>query len=358
MSKIVKLISKDNADISQLQSFMTTLGCKKAVSFYKYNDLVFTEIDIFLPILSVDIQWFLKNSRKSIHYVKRGRKIYINKYGLTKLLAQSYEPCAFKLQDYIYEVIYRLETKGTVSIDDVSSRKELKRALEELDEQKNLNATLEYNYKAQKSQLHCMENDVEILQLQIDEQIKRNKMLSNENDDLERKISEIKHINHKLASYVYAHDKTQYKKIAKKVDEEDVGINIDKEHIDQNKKYFLQQGMNVLHNKHTTDQETTYYLTQSVKFIKNSHGDELYNWKLIDKLPVVDTVIKNILYENFADLSDAYHLGDILPEDIDVSHVLYGSVDLSARAKSSINTLLDMISYASEKSVLQIINMI
>ena len=113
---LTKLLTKPTAKKvkhtnNQLCKFVEALGVKEPLSVYSYQDLIYINIEFILPILLVDLKWFLKNSESPTHYIKLS-KIFINKYGMTKLISQSSQPAAFRLQDYLYDLFYQVESTG------------------------------------------------------------------------------------------------------------------------------------------------------------------------------------------------------------------------------------------------------
>ena len=105
---------------------------EKIIEIYMYNDQAYIIADPLVPILGVQLQWFEKNAVNPTHFIKIKRRIFVNKYGLTILIAHSKEQVAFTLQDYIYETIYRLEKHGSIKTSDIQARKELLNCMEEL----------------------------------------------------------------------------------------------------------------------------------------------------------------------------------------------------------------------------------
>ncbi len=120
-----KRITQENQQSQQLATFVASLGVSQSLELYSCNDQVYINSDAILPVLSVDLKWFHKNAEIPTHYIILNKITYINRYGMTKLLGQSKQPAAFRLQDYLYELFYRVETEGVVNRDSVISRKRL-----------------------------------------------------------------------------------------------------------------------------------------------------------------------------------------------------------------------------------------
>jgi hypothetical protein len=207
--KVTKVTKSTDASM-QLEAFVSSLGVQTKTDLYLCNSQAYLNADIIMPVLSVTPAWFLKNAETPLHYIKiKGKSgtsgtsnLYINKYGMTKLLAQSKEAVAFKLQDYLYELLYRVETQGSVSREDVVSRQALVKLSGELDmyqaaaskstleaiELKESIETLRYDYSS--SEMEC-----ERLRKEVSD-------LKGEIHTLETDVANYKNIANKLARYV------------------------------------------------------------------------------------------------------------------------------------------------------------
>ena len=193
-------------EAKQLQVFVRSLGSSEPAELYMVGNLAYINIDLLLPILSVAEKWFLNNATECTgdtldvpHYVRLKKGIYVNKYGITKLIAQSKEAVAFKLQDYIYEVIYKLEKNGTVSMGDIESRKELERAITNYQEvqSRNLEELKEYEDEIRRLELTIYELTTKNEQLNVD--CKHKDELIEEYED---EISKLMGICRTLGKYV------------------------------------------------------------------------------------------------------------------------------------------------------------
>jgi hypothetical protein len=164
-------------EAKQLQTFVRNLGSTEPAELYMVGTLAYINIDLLLPILSITEKWFIDNSVRYDpeifeipHYVVIKKGIYVNKYGITKLIAQSREAVAFKLQDYIYEVIYKLEKNGTVTMSEIDSRKELERTILHYQEvqNRNLEELKEYEDEMRSLELNIYELNAKNEQLIIE----------------------------------------------------------------------------------------------------------------------------------------------------------------------------------------------
>jgi hypothetical protein len=200
-------IKKTTPQTAQLETFVSSLGVQFGTELYLCNQQVYLNADVIMPILSVQMKWFLQNSETPLHYIRIKTKtgtsgIYINKYGMTKLLGQSKEAVAFRLQDYIYELLYKMETQDSVSKEDLVSRTKFikisedltmyqnaaSKSAEESIELKESIESLRYDYANADSEREKLKNNVTTLQEYIKE--------------LESDVESYKTIANKLARYV------------------------------------------------------------------------------------------------------------------------------------------------------------
>jgi hypothetical protein len=174
---IIKKVKEQTVQESQLVTFIKSLGIDESPTVYMQETTAYIGIETILPILSVPLTWFMKNSEPPIHYIVVSNKVYVNKYGLTKLLAQSKEAVAFRLQDYLYELLYTVETKGSVSKDEVKSREALVQAYElsiasaenTLTEFREANDILRCDYASMELENQRMKDALETVELDLSE---------------------------------------------------------------------------------------------------------------------------------------------------------------------------------------------
>lgn len=194
----------NNAEIqkSQLATFVASLGIKHNIELYLCGEYVYINIDILLPVLLVDPVWFRKNAEIPTHYILIKKNVYINKYGMTKLLGQSQQPAAFMLQDYLYEIFYKVETDGTISRDSIVSRSKLIALAEEISTYK---AIIEKNQDAvelAKEEAKSVMNDNSILELENNKLIEQITQLETDTVELNTEIDYYKNLASTLAKYV------------------------------------------------------------------------------------------------------------------------------------------------------------
>jgi len=362
VKKIIK-VSKTTAETRQLEVFINSLGVVDKPAIYMYDLLAFIGIDIILPILSVDKEWFLKNSEKYVHYIKVRGQVYVNKYGLTKLLAQSREAVAFKLQDYIYEVIMKLETKGVVSKNEVATREELMSTLAELNIYKSIEIHNNTINQELQDRLNAIQNDYTMLELNNKKLETDYKSLQIKVDMMEKTILAEKEINKELVKVVAKqYPEEKYTRLIEKIydkyidaDEvskppeyEDVIMAPPKQRIARNSRKLGSNGNRV------------YYLMRSVDFIIDDRSEDPYTyvWSLSDDSSIENAVtINNVDYDNYKEYSKMVRLGDI-PKSISHTEIWFNDIELNDRQYRLLNYLIKQLNNISETMLSKIIEII
>jgi hypothetical protein len=123
----LKRLPRKNTD--QITAFLKTISIDQRINLYSYNNLTYINIAPLLPVLSVDGRWLISNTKDPRYYIIVERKLYVSKYGITKLISESREEISFKLQDYLFELLYTVETTG-VATTDLKSRDELMQCID------------------------------------------------------------------------------------------------------------------------------------------------------------------------------------------------------------------------------------
>lgn len=353
-----KITSDDIKNTSILKNFLETIGCKTQITIYKKNSSFYINSDFIMDLLNIRKFNFSKVSIIDIHYIMIGQKIYISKYGITKLLANSNEPISYKLQDYIYEVLYKLEVNSVISKHDIVSRSalcgeidtmndKLTNTIDELNNYK-LNADisdeviskkLEYIQEIDKtnSTLHCT---ISILEKKINKLELENKSLYRENEKL-MKIS--KRLNKCITAI-------SIKNIIKNTKDNDV-MDICKDAINAKETY----------KKISKDPMTSkgkrislYYVVRSIatKIIDNCY---VYQWNICDFKDLKQ-------YQNEFDL-DHYKINSenyLIGKDLFTKHkmIYYSCVYLEADSYKIISKMFDMLSYTTGENIDALLNII
>ena len=201
-SLTAKKLNNTEIKNSQLAKFVASLGVTSNLELYLCGSYVYINVDIILPVLLVDLAWFRKNAEIPTHYILIKKKVYINKYGMTKLLGQSKQPAAFMLQDYLYEIFYKVETDGSVSRDDLMSRKNLVSLTEELTTYKAIVEQTQNSLANTLEESKIISNDNATLEMENTQLIAQVEQLEYDNETITKDLETYKTIANDLAKYV------------------------------------------------------------------------------------------------------------------------------------------------------------
>lgn len=203
-----KRLPTDSKQSQQLITFVSSLGVNKSLELYSCNDQVYINADVILPVLSVDLAWFHKNADVITHYIILKSITYINRYGMTKLIGQSKQPSAFRLQDYLYELFYRVETEGTVNRDSIQSRKQLLEITDELETYRCIVAKNKDTITEAQEIASAALNDYNCIEQENAKLLKQIELNEVEINELSESVETYKSIANKLAKYVRIKSKT------------------------------------------------------------------------------------------------------------------------------------------------------
>lgn len=118
---------------NELSAFMSTMGLKNSLLLCKAGENLYVACDPLANLLAVKLVDFITSAKTPIDYVKYKGAVCVSKYGITKLIAKSTQPVAYKIQDYMYDLLYRVETGEVDELVDksIDSRNKLMVELEE-----------------------------------------------------------------------------------------------------------------------------------------------------------------------------------------------------------------------------------
>lgn len=122
-SRITVKIKNNQIKSSKLVKYVTSLGLSENIDLYVYNKKIYINADIIFKILLVEPVWFIKNAMIKVHYIRISGNIYVNNYGIVKMLSQSKQQEAYQLQDYIFELIYQIESEEIAKNDPLIKKK-------------------------------------------------------------------------------------------------------------------------------------------------------------------------------------------------------------------------------------------
>ena len=301
---LVKKITDKSQQSQQLVTFIASLGITQSLELYSCNDQVYINVDVILPVLSVDIKWFHKNAEMPMHYIIINRTTYINRYGMTKLLGQSKQPAAFKLQDYLYELFYRVETEGFVEKDTLITRKRLFNLNEEVCTYRSIIENNQTAVQEAKNAAAAALNDCSAIENENALLIKQNEQLEYNNKELTNDLDILKTIANKLARYVRVKAKSVPNEAfsdvlgtpLEDIPEEDEYSMIESDAIIAKKtlkKEITRKPINKFIPVTIVNKKHTHYLFRSTKFVDS---DQNYKWRLSDVAPDVDFINKSVEY--------------------------------------------------------------
>ena len=385
-----KKLSNTEVKNSQLAKFVASLGVNSNLELYLCNDFVYINVDILLPVLLVDLTWFKKNAEIPTHYILVKKNVYINKYGMTKLLGQSKQPAAFMLQDYLYELFYKVETEGSANRDDMVSRKKL--------------LALEDTLSTYKSIIERSQNDMEIAQEESKSAINdcaaleaENAKLSDqlsetedENETLKKDLDVYKSIANNLAKYVRATSKKPHEDaFSEALDEDD----LDEENadifddLDENKPLNKTSAIKkslilekkavkahaLLKKKNSTSTSTsTSKTTSDLNSNSNSNATSVSNSAVSNTKKQTNYNIYYLMRSVMpADTNEAYawHIADVAPSDellalseafmsgemifVNMPDICYRKISLSEDKKNMILLFLELINNITQEQTIE-----
>ncbi len=309
--KAVK-VTKSSDKTAQLESFVTSLGITFKAELYLCNSNAYINIDIILPILSVELSWFLKNAESPIHYIKLSKGIYINKYGMTKIIGQSKEAVSFRLQDYLYDIFYQVETTGIAQKSKIISRDELIKVAKLSTQVSHLSNELKMCQNTElinkqlitdiTSSYEAFKNDYSVLEMEHKNLKKKYSDLEDEHNKLQYEYNNIKSIASTLAKYVRTKRsdiQEAYDDILDADDDTDTDITTTHKNALAAKKELKKPMVNIPKIKKQEIHKKTYsllrspepqqcisnsnYNTESNSIFNIESGSEFYRWEISDK---------------------------------------------------------------------------
>jgi hypothetical protein len=283
------------------------------------------------------MKWFTANADKLVHYVTIHKNIFINKYGLTKLIAQSKEAAAFQLQDYIYEVVYKLETTGKVTIKDVESRDKLCATLSEL----QLYKTIE-----NENQVLLKQSDDTIRQLTLENTVMEEK-LKNVTGDYDELIESYKQVGLEMAKLRAIVKKLSATSSARDRNQALSSIS----DIESAIPSIIE--VPAARTYHKKPKKITYYLLKSVEYSFKYDSDKLYEWKIVDKLPELPKYpkIPEISEDmNYKDYSELCQTGVI---EAITDHIFFMELTVPPSSIGILNFIIDTIGSMTEGNIVQ-----
>jgi hypothetical protein len=355
-----KLITKSTLVTKPLETFMSSIGITESVDLYMYMDRVYVGINPILSVLSVDAKTFKKKAESPLHYITIKNNMYVNKYGLIKILADSREVVAFKFIDYIFEIIYKLETNGSVSIEDLSSRDELIKTLKELNLYKSTELHNISLINSIEDELKQYKSDLEITECENRRLLEENHTLEDQLITLQDKYTIVQDSAKKLALYAkFTKPTSKKQEILDKLSNTDEEIaselstyvdTSDDEHIDDLKAAAISAKKQITAKVPKSTlivDKVKYYILQSTTVYFNDDR-RVYKWKITNTLPESPNT-----NTNFKDYSKDYRLGGIKTV---IDYIWFNDIIQSVQIFKMINIIFTTVVYLDEEQVNRLIN--
>lgn len=204
----IQIFIRDNpSTCEELSSCMKKFGITTQQKYCFLKNLYFVLVpEALSSLLNIDMTTILRNAEIGLHFIQlQTEEIFASKYGLVQMIAASKEPISIKFQDYVFELIHKIEENGEVKIADLGTRQVL---MDEI----NVNPAglnlIEMQYQLQDTEkaYHALDADYGIVMDQL--QLKTNLL-----EKAEMEIKELTSQNNKLREIAEALGK--YVKISK-----------------------------------------------------------------------------------------------------------------------------------------------
>ncbi len=344
-----KRITQENQQSQQLATFVASLGVSQSLELYSCNDQVYINADVILPVLSVDIKWFHKNAEIPTHYIILNKITYINRYGMTKLLGQSKQPAAFRLQDYLYELFYRVETEGIVDRDSVVSRKRLLALNDQVDIYRDIIEKNQTAIAEAKELANAAFNDYTYVEQENVKLLKQIAQLELSIKEGSEDLDTYKFIANKLARYVRVKSKAPpdeaYSDALDIEDEEDpsdLSVVADaikaKSKLQEVSKVRSKSISKPIARTNSATEKNTLYLMRSVNPADN---DLNYHWSLIDIEPSEELLTQ----------SEEYLSGEI--DRMQSINLCYRTMIVSNDRRNAMILFLDLVNNITDESTIE-----
>lgn len=122
--KIQIQIQDNPSTCEELATCMEKFGVTTKQKYCLFKNLYFVLIpDSLTKLLNVDMIAILRNAEIGLHFIQlQTEEIFASKYGLVQMIAASKESISLKFQDYIFELLHKIESRGEIKINDIDSR--------------------------------------------------------------------------------------------------------------------------------------------------------------------------------------------------------------------------------------------
>jgi hypothetical protein len=271
---------------------------------YICQETIYLKLDALLKRL--DLTSVKLISKK--HYIKIKGELYINKYGLVKVLGLA------NIDDKLHDLLFELVNPST-----------------NLDE--------DYDAKESIDNLRC---DVFNLQTENKKLTSENAELTTINEELETEVTRITEIASKLSTYIKSKPSKSSSKIEVDLDEFDNGSDVDESVV--HKVVSDIKRPNPKPKKRTTKLEKQFIITKPYSLLRSAEGSWAeYAWELTDK-PISDKFKRD---------SSEYALDEL--SDPPAEMIWYADLELTEEKKKMILLFLSLKERCAESIIIQLL---
>lgn len=363
-SEQIKIFVRDNpSNCEELMVCMKNFGITTKQKYCYWKDLYFICVpDTLSKLLNIDLNAILRNAEIGLHFVQmENEEIYASKYGLVQLIAASKEPIALKFQDYIFELIQKIEEKGEVKIQDLETRQALVNEIEKTSlvgsyDLLHIQQQLQETEKA----YHARDTDYNIVMDELQVKSRLLEKAEEEIKELGRQNYELRDIAEKLGKYVKLTKTadTSLEKLYHKVESYDISLESD----DPNDIKDVHEDARVAKRRLKTTKKvaettSTDNPAQTWSLIRSLYptGDPTeYTWRLLQNVKdSFKEVSQKVLleldeYPNCPPNLMATSYGIMLREILNTDSVWYDDVSLSDREVKFLNGIFTAKQHLTE----------
>ncbi len=229
----VQIFIRDNpSTCEELAICMKNLGVATKQKFCFLQGNYFIYVSEALPkLLKIDMSAILRNCEIGLHFIQmQNEDIYASKYGMLQMIAASKEPVSLRFQDYIFEVLQKIEQNGIVKMEELESRPQLIAEVNKLNFTDELYDT---QMQLQKAEKEYRSLNAEFICIMDELQVKTNLLQKAEEEikTLSKQNYELRDIAEKLAKYVKLtkSDNETAKKLCDETEMLDISLDLDEQ---------------------------------------------------------------------------------------------------------------------------------
>jgi hypothetical protein len=272
---MIKKISSKHEAAQELHKLYQLFGIDGDVPILLKDDLAYFCIEPLFPVLCLD--------KEQIHvlpgrYFKYKKQMFVNKYAVHSLIGQSTAVAAEQIMDYFFEILNLIESKGSVEIEDVMSRKEIEAEIK-LNNQVN-----DYNVrtiKKYKKLLRESKKEAATAQAELAELLNKMASIEQMNEELLTSNQEMTEIITKLSRFVRIKGSDKGKKLVQKLQLED---EYDTDELADNEPFVMLEAKDAKKKLATVRTGAKKKITNAKKILHGPAGDFMLTESLIEKV--------------------------------------------------------------------------